>query len=306
MPRWLAALGAALLLLAACAGQPAPLPTSVAPAGAGGTLAVVAAESLWGSIAQQLGGDRVTVSSIIADPNADPHDYEPTPADARRFASARLVIVNGAGYDAWAAKLLAANPTPGREVLDVGKLVGRQPGSNPHLWYEPDVVEQVVGRLTALYSALAPADADYFLQQQRAFLTALRPYDDLLSSIRSRYRGVAIGATEDLFTGMAQSLGLDLVSPPAFMRAMAEGGEPAPIDKARFDAQISQKKIAVLIWNTQTQTPDTAELVQRARQAGVPVVPVTETLSPPTATFQAWQVRQLQALQQALARTTGR
>lgn len=306
MPRWLAALGAALMLLAACAGQPAPTPTSAAPAAASGAFPVVAAESLWGSIAQQLGGDRGSVSSIIADPNADPHDYEPTPADARRFASARLVIVNGAGYDAWATKLLAANPTPGREVLDVGKLVGRQPGANPHLWYEPDVIERVVDRLTALYSALAPADAGYFSQQHRAFLAALRPYDDLLSSIKNRYQGVAIGATEDLFSGMAQFLGLDLISPPAFMRAMAEGGEPAPIDRARFDAQIDQKRIAVLVWNTQTQTPDTAALVQRARQAGVPVVPVTETLSPSTATFQAWQVRQLQALEQALAQATGR
>src|SRR5689334_6062421 len=108
-------------LLAACASSP----TS---ASASGRLSVVAAEDTWGSIAKQLGGDHVAVTSLISNPNTDPHDYEPTPADARRVAAAQLVITNGIGYDSWVDKLLAANPSSRRAVLNVGDLVGLKAG----------------------------------------------------------------------------------------------------------------------------------------------------------------------------------
>src|ERR1700757_4823553 len=105
---------------------------------------VVAAENFWGSIAAQLGGSRVQVTSVITSPATDPHDYEPTAVDARTLAGAQMVIVNGIGYDPWAPKLLAANPVDGRLVLTVGDLVGIKPGGNPHRWYSPTDVQRVI------------------------------------------------------------------------------------------------------------------------------------------------------------------
>src|SRR5207245_1096596 len=129
-------------------------------------LQVVAAENFWGSIAAQIGGSRVHVTSVITSPATDPHDYEPTAADARTIAGAKMVIVNGIGYDPWAPKLIAANPVSGRIVLTVGDLVGLEPGGNPHRWYSPTDVQKVIGQIVRDYSKLDPKDAGYFQQRQ--------------------------------------------------------------------------------------------------------------------------------------------
>ena len=314
---WLVAL---LLLVTACATAPAgtavtagaALPTSASPSqgasnGGATVLQVVAAENFWGSVARQLGGDRVGVTSIIANPAADPHDYEPTPADARLVASARYVIVNGAGYDPWATKLLTANPAANRKVLDVGALVGKKDGDNPHLWYSPDYVAKVVDQVAADLQALDPADAAYFNQRHSEFDAAdLQTYHQHLGAIKQRYAGTPVGATESIFVYMADALGLQLISPPRFMQAISDGSEPTAADKAAFDQQIAQRQIKVLVYNKQNATPDTDVLIARAQAAGIPIVAITETLDPATASFQDWQDRQLQALQQALATATGR
>ena len=151
--------GLAAVAIALLAGALAYAAASAKGSAQGGRLRVVAAENFWGSIAAQLGGDRVQVASIVTSPTADPHSYEPTAADARAFALAQMVIENGIGYDPWAPKLVAASPLGGRVVLDVGKLVGIQPGGNPHRWYSPPNVQQVIGAIVADYRKLDPKDA---------------------------------------------------------------------------------------------------------------------------------------------------
>src|SRR5476649_621477 len=142
-----------------------------ASSAAAGPLRVVAAENFWGSIATQLGGNRVQVTSVITNPATDPHEYEPTAVDARTLAEAQLVIVNGIGYDPWVPQLLAANPVKGRLVLTVGDLVGIKPGGNPHRWYSPSNVQQVISAIVADYKQLDPADAAYFDRQKALFET---------------------------------------------------------------------------------------------------------------------------------------
>src|SRR3954453_6562837 len=137
----------------------------------GGGLHVVAAESFWSSIAAQLGGSRVHVTSVITSPATDPHDYEPTAVDARTLAGAQMAIVNGIGYDPWAPKLIAANPVHGRIVLNVGDVVGIKAGGNPHRWYSPTDVQKVIRRIVLDYSKLDPRGAGYFKRQQRRFET---------------------------------------------------------------------------------------------------------------------------------------
>jgi zinc/manganese transport system substrate-binding protein len=270
-------------------------------------LRVVVAENFWGSIVHQEAGSKATVTSIITNPNADPHSYEPTTADARLFAQAQYVVINGAGYDPWASKLLAANPVKGRRVLVIGDLIGKKEGDNPHLWYGPPYVSQVAARVARDLSALDRADTAYFGRQHAYIINvALHGYFQEINLIRKRYRGVPVGATESIFVYLASALGLNLITPSGFMKALSEGSEPTAQDKATFDRQVSQKQIKVLAYNIQNATPDVTALVSKARAERIPVVPITETLQPATASFQAWQLGQLRALASALHTATGR
>jgi zinc/manganese transport system substrate-binding protein len=264
---------------------------------------VVAAENFWGSIAAQLGGSRVQVTSVITNPATDPHDYEPSAVDARTFAGAQMAIVNGVGYDPWAPKLLAANPVSGRVVLTVGDVVGIKPGGNPHRWYSPANVQHVISAIVRDYSKLDPKDAAYFVRQKAQLETkGLAQYKHLIATIKRRFGGTPVGASESIFAPLAQALGLKLITPYSFLKAISEGTEPTAADKTTIDRQIAKKQIKVWVFNSQNSTPDVARLTEAARKKGIPVTTITETLTPASATFQQWQVRQLKALALALAR----
>ena len=230
----------------------------------GDVIQVVAGENFWGRIATQLGGIHANVVSIVTNPNADPHEFETNTGDALDFAHANYVILNGAGYDTWGQKLLDANPTSGREVLNVADLLGKKEGDNPHFWYDPDYVEQVIKKITSDYQSLDPADAAYFSQQQTAFENSLIPYHQRIDSIKQNFGGTKIGGTESIVVYLANALGLDLISPPEFMNAVAEGNDPPTQTVAEFEQQISQKEISVLIYNVQTATAVTTNLKQLA------------------------------------------
>lgn len=272
----------------------------------GSKVSVVAAENFWGSIAAQLGGSKVTVTSIIANPNTDPHSYEPTASDARAIAEANLLIVHGVGYDPWATDLAAANPSSNRLTLNVGQLVGVPAGGNPHRWYSPSDVMQVVRQITADLQKLDPNNAAYFARSEQTFVNQrLAQYRALIAQIRSKYAGTPVGASESIFAPLAQALGLRLITPPSFLAAISEGSEPTAADKATIDHQIQTHQIKVYVYNSQNATPDVQTQVKEAQAQGIPVVGITETLSPASATFEQWQVAQLQRLQQALAKATG-
>jgi zinc/manganese transport system substrate-binding protein len=280
---------------------------AAASSGSGRQIQVVAAENFWGSIASQLGGSHVKVTSIIDNPDADPHDYEPTAADARTVAGARMTIVNGIGYDTWADKLLSANPAPGRVQLKVGDLVGIAPGGNPHRWYSPQNVHQVIGQITADYKKIDPADAADFDTLRSTFETkTLGTYNQLITGIRTKYAGTPIGASESIVSPLADGLGLKMLTPYSFLSAISEGTDPTAHDKSEIDRQIKDKQIKVYVYNSQNATPDVQQQVKEARAEGIPVATVTETLTPAGASFQQWQVRELRGLQAALAKATGK
>ena len=268
----------------------------------GGPVQVVAAENFWGSIAAQVGGSHVHVSSIIIDPNVDPHSYEPTAADARAVADAGYIIINGVGYDPWADKLLQANPATGRKELNVGNLTGKRAGDNPHMWYNPDYVTAVANKIRDDLKALAPADAAAFDQSAQTFLTTgLARYHKLIADIKAKYNGTAVGATESIFSYLAPALGLNLITPYSYLKAVSEGQDIAATDEATVEQQINQKQIKVLIYNSQNTPNNIQALINRAQANHIPVVGITETLTPATASFQDWQSTQLQAIQSALA-----
>jgi zinc/manganese transport system substrate-binding protein len=281
--------------------------TGSGAAAGGKVIRVVAAENFWGSIAAQLGGSHVHVSSIITNPDTDPHSYEPTAADARTVTTAQYVLVNGIGYDAWADRLLATNPGGGRTELKVGDLVGIRPGGNPHRWYAPSDVHQVIERITADYKKIDPTDAAYFDQRKQTFETqTLAQYNQLIRDIKAKYAGTPIGASESIVTPLADGLGLKMLTPETFLDAMSEGTDPTAADKARIDQQIKSKQIKAYVYNSQNSAPDVVAQVKLATSEGIPVATVTETLAPANATFEQWQSAELQGIEQALHQATGK
>jgi zinc/manganese transport system substrate-binding protein len=275
--------------------------------GVDGRLRVVAAENFWGSIAAQLGGDRVSVSSIIVNPSTDPHSYEPSARDARTMAGAKLAIVNGIGYDNWASKLLAASPASGRVVVNVGDLLGSQTGENPHQWYSPTSVQKVIARVVADYDRLDPTGAAYYAERERAFETVdLASYDKLRKEIRERYSGTPVGYSESIFRPLGEDLHLKLSTPYSFAKAVAEGTDVTAQDKEAVDRQAEDRQIKVWVFNSQNVTPDVQRVNELVKAAGIPIATVTETLDPADDTFEGWQVEELEGLLKALHEATGR
>src|SRR5207244_3446481 len=208
-------------------------------------------------------------------------------------------------YDPGAPKLIAANPVSGRVVLDVGDLVGVRLGGNPHRWYSPMDVQRVIGSIVDDYSKLDPKDAGYFTEQRTRFETrGLAQYKQLIASIRRKYQGVPVGASESIFAPLAQALGLKLLTPYSFLKAISEGTEPTAADKTTIDSQIAARQIKVWVFNSQNSTPDVKRITDAARNKGIAIATITETLTPPSASFQDWQSHQLQALAAALAKST--
>jgi len=295
------ALAGSGLLLAGCARSTA------SPVASAGKLPVVAAENFWGSIASQLGGSKVAVDSIIVNPNTDPHSYEATASDGAAIARSRMAIVNGIGYDGWASKLIAANPASGRVVLDVGKLLGLSEGQNPHQWYSPSSVQRVIAQIVLDYERLDPKDTAYFEQRGAAFQAReLADYNRLRSAIRARYGGVPVGYSESIFQPLGEDLGLRLLTPYSFAKAVAEGVDVGAADKQTVDRQAEERSIKVWVYNSQNVSPDVQRVNQLAGAAHIPITTITETLSPPSDTFEQWQAAQLASLSAALHRATGR
>jgi zinc/manganese transport system substrate-binding protein len=273
----------------------------------GGRVRVVAAENFWGSIARQLGGAHAQVQSVIVNPAQDPHSYEPTTGDARAMATAQLAIVNGVGYDPWAPKLLAANPVTGRITLTVGSHLGLKDGDNPHRWYDPADVTDIARAITSDLQRLDPPHKAYFAQRLvRLNGNGLAAYHGIIAQIRSRYRGVPVGASESIFALQAPALGLDLITPPGFMKAVSEGTEVTAADTGTTERQLATHRVKVWVYNSQNVTPEIQRLNQLARAAHIPIATVTETLSPASDSFQQWQVAQLTRLMAALHQATGR
>lgn len=260
---------------------------------------VVVSVDQWGDIVSELGGACAHVTTILASSSIDPHDYEPSPGDAASFAGAKMVVVNGADYDAWASKL-AASSAAGAPVVSAAEVTKTADGANPHLWYSPTAVTTVADAVTAELSKLDPQAASYFGDRRSALTTALQPYDDLIGKIKAGATGKSYAATEGIFDYQAEAMGLVDKTPEGYQRASANESDPSPADIAAFTSALAGKQVDVLIYNTQTDGSIPQQIRTAAEQAGVPVVDVTETVPPGQTSFEGWQDGQLTELAKAL------
>jgi zinc/manganese transport system substrate-binding protein len=263
---------------------------------------VVAAENFYGDITKQLGGSHVSVLSILSDPNADPHEYESSVQDAKAVANANIVIENGLDYDTWMDKLLSASPNSNRILLTGGKLASHPLPDNPHVWYGVDNVQTIAGKITDALKKEDPADASEFDQNLTTFDNSLQPLQQKIADIKSKFNGTPVGLTETIYLYQTQPEGLNVLTPFAFEKAIAEGNDPSAQDVATANDQITKKQVKVLIYNVQTVTPVTTNMQNAAKQLNIPIVPVSETM-PQNKTYQTWMMDQLTALENALQST---
>lgn len=268
--------------------------------GADNAIKVVAAENFYGNIAQQLGGDKVSVTSILSNPNVDPHEYESDVQDGIAVTDASIVIENGLEYDTWMDKLLSASPNTGRVVITAGNIVPDPLPDNPHVWYGIDNIAAVARAIEAALVKIDPTDATLFQNNLATFNASLTPIVAKMAAIKAQYAGTPVGLTETIYLYQTQPMGLDVLTPFNFEKAIAEGNDPSAQDVNTADQQVSEKQIKVLIYNSQTVTPITTNLENAAYANGIPVVPVTETM-PASDTYQSWMTDELTALQSALA-----
>jgi zinc/manganese transport system substrate-binding protein len=265
-------------------------------------LAVVAAENVYGNIAAQIGGNHVAVTSILTDPNADPHLFQPGTSTGLAVARAKVVIENGLGYDSFMTRLEGASPSKSRIVVTMAHVLGISGNeANPHLWYDVPQLNRIAGSIAGAFERADPAHATDYRRRARSFTQSLKPLRQEVAAIRARFRGAPVAYTEPVPGYLLAAAGLDNVAPDSFTRPIEEGTEPAPAAVADMDALVAKHRIRVLLYNSQAVSPITAGLRSAARAAGISVVPVSETL-PPGSTFQAWQLRQAKALAAALAR----
>lgn len=267
-----------------------------------GVVKVVAAENFYGDITQQLGGSHVQVVSILSDPNVDPHEYESSVKDAEAVSNANIVIENGLDYDTWMDKLLSASPNSNRIVLVGGKLASHPLPDNPHVWYGVDNVQTIASDIVNALKEKDPKDAAYFESNLATFDNSLTPLQQKIADIKSKFNGTPVGLTETIYLYQTQPEGLDVRTPFSFEKAIAEGNDPSADDVAKANDQITKKEVKVLIYNEQTITPITTNLQNEAKSAGIPIIPVTETM-PPSKHYQSWMMEQLTTLQNALQST---
>jgi zinc/manganese transport system substrate-binding protein len=291
----------AALSIAAVAGLAGCDSAAHVSATASGRVTVAAAENFWGNIAEQIGGSRVSVHSIITDPNTDPHLYQSDPAAAATITTAQLVIENGAGYDDFMDKILASSSSSSRRVLSVQKVLGVTGSNpNPHLWYWTQRLPTVATAISRQLSSIDPAGAHAFAAGAARFDASLKPLLTVISRIKSRYAGTPIAYTERVPGYLVAAAGLRLGTPASFSQAIEDGTDPSPQDTATFDRDITQHKVKVLLYNSQVVDSQTTAIKALAVAAHVPVVGVSETMPPQYTSFQAWQLAQDRALLAAL------
>jgi zinc/manganese transport system substrate-binding protein len=266
-------------------------------------VSVVATVNQWGQIVEQLGGDCVTVDSIISGSAADPHDYEPTPADSAAFEDADLAVLNGLGYDSWAQRALD-QVGDGPAVIVAGDVAGRTTGDNPHIWYSPEAVRAMTEAITGELAQLTPLGPDaggYLGERFDAWMESLQSYDDAIDGLAKAGDGATFASTEPVADDLLEAAGLSNVTPPGYRSAALNETEPSPSDLAAFDDLLASGKVDLLVVNPQSEGPVADQLRRSADGDQVPVVEVTETVPDDADGFVAWQVAQLNSLTAALA-----
>lgn len=259
---------------------------------------IVAAENMYGDIAKQIGGVHVDVTTILSNPDQDPHSFELTPSVGYALTKAQLVIINGVGYDAWADRLLSHQTQNRPKIILAQDILGKKMGDNPHLWYDIDGMQKLSQYLAKQYIALMPENRNLFEANLAQFSNQLTQIKKRIETIKSHHLGLFVAATEPVCGIMVEKLGFEM-GEQNFQWVIMNGGEPSPRQVAQFEDDLRQKKIKLLFYNAQVITPETDRLKQIANQANIPIIGVSETM-PEGMSYQQWMNDTLSKIEAAL------
>lgn len=278
---------------------------SVAACGSGqstseknGTIEVAASVNQWGTVAKALGGDNVNVTSIINSTNVDAHDYEPTTSDIAKLQKAQVIIVNGAGYDAWAVK---ATQTANAIIVNAAEVGGVNDGENPHVWFSADVRKAVAQAITEAYEQADAAKKNDFDKMNDQWAAEENNVESKIAEVKQKTDGLAYAATESVASYLAEDMGLADATPSGYARATANESEPTPTDIKQFTDALKAGEIKLLVVNTQEESELTGKITDAAKSVEVPMVELTEQMPEQYDSLTAWMEGLVDAFSQAIA-----
>jgi zinc/manganese transport system substrate-binding protein len=275
---------------------------TTAAAAASGVVEAIGVENEYADVISQIGGRFVRAEAIETDPNTDPHSFEASPKVARQIAAAGLIVKNGVGYDSWADKIIAAAPRPNRRVIDVQQLRGLPDSTpNPHLWYDPKTMPAVAKAVADDLAVLQPAHAAYFAANLKTFDASLAPWTAAIAAFRAQYAGTPIAVTEPVANYLLEAAGFTILTPFSLQAAIMNGTDPAPQDVTTQNVLFTGHKVKLFAYNQQVTDALTKSFLDLAKQSGIPVVGVYETMPTPGYSYQSWMTAELAALRKALA-----
>ena len=294
----LAGAAVALALTAAGCGNT----TAANSADSSTVITAIGAESEYANVLAQIGGRYVRVSSILDNPNTDPHTFEASPAVAQEVSSASLIVQNGAGYDSWISKMEAASPNPHRKVIVAQHVLGLPDNTpNPHLWYDPKTMPAVARVMAAGLSALVPAHKAYFQARLAAFNRSLAPWLHAIAAFKAKYPGTTAATTEPVADYLLTAMGIRNLTPFTFQAGIMNGVDPSPQDITLENSFLTQHRVKVFCYNQQVVDALTTSIRQTAVKAGIPVAGVYETMPTPGYTYQSWMLAEVHAIEKAVA-----
>jgi zinc/manganese transport system substrate-binding protein len=264
-------------------------------------ITAIGAENEYANVLAQIGGRYVRVSSVLDNPNTDPHTFEASPAVAQKVSSASLIVQNGVGYDSWISKMEQASSNPKRKVIVAQNVLGLPASTpNPHLWYDPKTMPAVAKAMAADLSDLVPAHKAYFQANLAAFDRSLTPWLHAIAAFKAKYSGTTAATTEPVADYLLTAMGIKNLTPFTFQADIMNGADPSPQDISLEDGFFTRHVVKVFCYNQQVVSPLTVSIRQTAVRAGIPVVGVYETMPAPGYRYQSWMLAEVQAIQKAV------
>jgi zinc/manganese transport system substrate-binding protein len=290
------AVGLAAITLTGCAAQ---------PAASSGKIIAVGAENQYTSVIAQIGGRYVDATSVMSNPNTDPHTFEASAQVAGTISNASLVVQNGLGYDSFMTKIESASPSSTRTVIVAQKVLGLPDSTrNPHLWYLPKTMPAVAKSISAALTRIAPSHRAYFAANLAAFDKSIAKWTGQLAAFKAAHPGVAVATTEPVADYLLEAAGTRNLSPWALQAAIMNDTDPAPQDVAKQDTLFTGNRVKAFLYNQQVTDSITVKYLALAKSHHVPVVGVYETMPTNGFTYQSWMEAELAALDRAVS--TGR
>ena len=277
-------------------------PLALAAEHTGSPVHAIGIENQYADVISQVGGQYVDVTSLVSDPNTDPHSFEASPGIARQIAQATLIVENGAGYDDWADKLIAASPQSERKVINVHSLLKLPANTaNPHLWYDPQTMPAVADAIAEQLARKMPEHAAEFRHNAGKFRQSMEPVNAAITAFRNDFPDTPVAVTEPVADYLLTALGAKVLTPEALEYGIMNDIDPAPQLVSEQNDLLTQRKVRVFIYNQQVTDPVTGHFLALARENHVPVVGVYETLPEPGYHYQSWMLAEINALRNALS-----